>query len=396
MKTARWFPALLTLAAAGIALPATAKTNVAPPHDDRERLARYVDHVAAAFDSSRGGFVAKDGRPSESAVALGFRLARDTRAAWGATWTIRALSTIDWTERLQDTLSGGFADRAPSSDAEGEALGMRADVNGRRLENLVTAWQATDDPRWRRDAARVVDYCDRVLLDGRGGFVTAQIGDRTLEPAANGIALHAWLAWASATGDARPRDFALRSIDRIWTASFDPAGVLVRHGDFGDVTVMPQLADQVEMGRAMLYASQICGRAQDLVRARTLATTIVERFTDPETGAFMTQASAKKDGTMKRAARDAQENARAALFLAELGAATGETNWLEAARRAIAAFDKGLDKSGLDAGDWALALQALLSPESPTRPVWQTAVVERASQPPVMRFKLPRPPGSAR
>jgi uncharacterized protein YyaL (SSP411 family) len=157
---------------------------------------------------------------------------------------------------------------------------------------------------------------------------------------------------------------------------------------------MPRLDDHVEMGRAMLYAAQICGRAQDLVRARTLAQTLVDRFADKEKGGFMTQASAKKDGTIRRAARDPRENARAALFLAELGVATGEARWTDVARATVAAFDQELDKSGPEAADWALALEALLAPEPPTRPVWQTAAVDRPSQPAVMHFRLPRPVGS--
>src|SRR5439155_12195575 len=123
------------------------------------------------------------------------------------------------------------------------------------LSLLIAAWRATGDERYLKDAGRVAGFVDRVLLDGRGGFVSAQVGDRELEPAANGVAIRAWLAWAAAHDrDPRLRDFALKSIDRVWETSFDPLGVLLRRGTMGEVLTWPQLADQVEMGRALIVA----------------------------------------------------------------------------------------------------------------------------------------------
>src|SRR5262249_62193533 len=165
----------------------------------------------------------------------------------------------------------------------------------------------------------------------RGGFVTAMVGDRAPQPRANGIAIHAWLTWGAANGDAAVRDFVLRSLDRVWESCFDPAGVLLRHGDFGEGTMPPQLADQVEMGRALLLASRLCGRPQDLERARTLGHVLLLKFQERSRGGFMTQAKPKKDGMIQRAGRDDEENARAALFLAELAAATGDDAFRDAA-----------------------------------------------------------------
>lgn len=377
--------ATLTLASE----PAIAgKRSVPPPANDAERLARLCAEVAAAFDSARGGFVSRNGTPSESAVELGLGLGR---TADGAEWRSRALATMNWTAGLMDTIGGGFAERRAASGADGEAFSMRTDVNARRLDNLITAWKTTGNERWRRDAVRVVGFFDRILLDGRGGFVAAQVGDRTLVPAANGFAIRAWLRWAAANRDPRFRDFALKSIDRVWETDFDPIGVLLQRGDFGEVTKSPQLADQVEMGRALVLASQLCGRPQDLARARALALVMVAKFEDRQRGGFMTEATPKKDGTIRRAAREAGENGRAALFLRELSAVTGEPAWGDAASRTVAAFDQEHEKSGLEAADWAMAVNAALAPERPARPDWPTvASMEPPATPSVIRFKLPR------
>jgi uncharacterized protein YyaL (SSP411 family) len=365
-------PAVAAPARAGVpSTPATTR-----PVDERARLERLCDLVAASYDTARGGFVDKGGVPSESAVELGLLLGRD---AAGADWKLRSLATIAWTRSLMDTMSGGFVTRRPRSSAEGAAFETRTDVNGRRLAVLLAAWRATGDERYRKDAGRVAGFMDRVLLDGRGGFVSAQVGDRELEPASNGVAIHAWLTWAAANANPVSRDFALRSIERVWETCFDPLGVLLRRGSFGEVLQWPQLSDQVEMGRALVLSWRLCGRQKDLERARGLGRVMIEKFEDRARGGFMTQARPKKDGTMHRAGREAPENARAALFLAELAAATGDSEFRDAARRGWAPFEEAREKAGLAGADWALAQRALLDPEAPAAPNWRAAVDAQAT-----------------
>lgn len=382
-------PILFALVCAPLALAAepvvAAPRSPAPARatDERARLERWCDQVASCYDSARGGFVDKTGRPSESAVELALALGRERG---GEAWKSRALATIRWTHSLLDTVSGGFVTRMPKSSADAAAFETRTDVNGRRLSLLVAAWKATGDERYRRDARRVAVFVDRVLVDGRGGFVSAQVGDRELVPAANGVAIRAWLTWGALDGDARIRDFAVKSIERVWQTCFDPLGVLLRRGSMGEVVAWPQLADQVEMGRALIASWRMCGRDRDLARARGLGQVLLARFEDRGHGGFMTQARAKKDGTIRRAACVPEENAQAALFLAELAAATGDRDFHEAGRRALAAFAKQQAKAGLQAADWALAERALLSPELPEAPEWR-ATAEPSATPRVVIIK---------
>jgi len=357
--------------------------------DERARLERLCDQVAASFDSARGGFVDRSGLPSESAVELALALGREGA---GTPWRRQALRTIDWTRTLMDTMSGGFVTRASRSSADGAAFDMRADVNGRRLSVLLATWKETGDERYLRDAGRVAGFMDRVLVDGRGGFVSAPVGDRDLEPAANGVVIRAWLAWAAADGDPYKRDFALRSIERVWETEFDPLGVLLRRGSMGEVLTWPQLVDQVEMGRALVYAWRLCHRERDLERARGLGQVLIAKFEDREHGGFMTQAHPRKDGSIRGTARDPEENARAALFMAELSAATGDADFHEAGRRALAAFEKqqAKEKSGAIAADWALAQRALLAPDLPEAPAWRAAAAAPPAQPRVIIFRPKR------
>lgn len=132
----------------------------------------------------------------------------------------------------------------------------------------------------------------------------------------------------------------------------------------------PQLADQVEMGRASILAARLCGRAIDRDHARMLGNLVIARFEDRERGGLMTVLATKKDGTFKKTPRNPTENARAALFLAELAAVTGDARYR-------------------DAADWALATRMIVAPELPDAPAWANAV---EAEPPARKksvsFKL--------
>jgi uncharacterized protein YyaL (SSP411 family) len=335
---------------------------------DQAQLQQLAGVVAATFDRERGGWVTKGGRPYETAVSFAFAMARDGDTTL---WQGRALTTVDWTWVLNDSVGGGFFDRLANTRHDDPSFDKPTYGTAARLENLIEAWKASGDPLYRSHAAKIVDYMDRVLLDGRGGFIDGQVGSRDLMPRSNGLAIHSWLMWAAATGDTRPRDFAERSLDRSWEVCWvDEVGML-RKDNFGAIQKAPQLPDQVEMARAYLLSSHIAGRPVDLERAKTIAELLEKNFADPKGGGWRTQAVALKGGKIRSAASVSDECARAALFLAELGAETGEERWKAAARRAIAGFAHGFEKAGFEAADWGLAQHALLVASLPPKPEWQ-------------------------
>jgi uncharacterized protein YyaL (SSP411 family) len=357
-----------------------------PPSDDRELYARLCDHVAAAYDSGRGGFVDKSGVPSESAVELALLRARGEGAR---DWSARGLATIAWTRGLRDTISGGFVLRRAEDEPGHGRVYKPAVTNARRLDNLIQAWDLTSEPEYRRQAAQVADFFDRVLLDGRGGFLPGQASGLDLVPEANGVAIRTWLTWAAVTADRPKRDFALKSLDRVWEVCWVEDVGLLRRGTFGEVRTQPLLVDQVEMGRACVLAARFGGREIDAERARTLGDLVLARFQDREKGGFITRWSPRKDGKARRAERVPAENARAARFLCELGTLTGQSQYREAARRAWGALEETLDRPRLEAADWALAVQAAIEPALPPTPRWPQAAAAQ-EQPRIVRIKIPR------
>ncbi len=344
----------------------------APRAPDAESRAQYValcGKLDAAYDSLHGGWVVK-GQPIEAAIELGL-----IRGAEGDTLARgRALRTLEWMRALLDSVGGGYYTNAQSADPYHTAFEKLTWPNSRRLDLLVHVWRATGDDRWKRDASFVQDYMDRVLLDGRGGFVSGQVGDRTLLPEANGEAVAAWLAWGSVTRHTRYRDFAWKSLDRLWAENHDEKFGIVARTEFGTVAAYPRLPDHVELGLALLASHAATGRAGDLARARELGDVLLGRFEQAGRG-FREVYELKKSGQPKRPSFDAFENARAATFFSQLAAVTGDTRWSDAAQRAHRAFAGELEK-GRDAravAEWAMAVRARWDPALPAAVAWEAA-----------------------
>lgn len=326
---------------------------------DRELYERLCAEVASGWDSTRGGFVGRDGKPNEAAIELAFARGRDGDAIWMQ----RAIATLTWTRQLLDTVGGGYVDGLKDMDPRQPGFEKHTIPNARRLELLTMARTLPDGAVWRRDQSFVEDHFERVLQDPRGGFFTGQIAMADLEPESNGVGLQAWWRVGAVTSDPRHRDFARRTLVRLWGSSHHVELGLVRRDRLGTIREPSILLDQVEVGRAHLFAWQATANDSDLVRARFCGDHVLTHFEDSRKGAFRTDFAADRFGRVRRARRAFDDNARACRFLVELSVATGDPAYVNSARRAWWAFDKEFTRSRLDAAEWALALRALWTPE---------------------------------
>jgi uncharacterized protein YyaL (SSP411 family) len=354
------------LLSAALLAPQSAKAVVAP--EDAALYAQLRNQVMAVYDSARGGWVTSHGVPDPSSVALALAIARENGPPL---WLVRALNTVDWTWTLFDSTGGGFLERADNVKQYSASFEKRTDSNAARLENLIDAWQVTGDERYHSHAEQSADYFDRVLLDGRGGFIDGQVANRLLIPQSNGTAIHAWLRWAVATANPHIRNFALLSLDRCWSECWVEGMGMMRKDEFAEITHAPELEDQVEMGRAFVLGAHIGGRSADLDRAKLIADLVMHNFSDPKKGGWREQAVLDGKGGFHSAPRDFRANARAALFLCELATVTGEAGYRDVARASIETWTKELAKAEFASADWALMVRALGGADLPAKPEWQ-------------------------
>ena len=361
---------LTCVTAAHAATDAAWRQSMSPA--DLARFDRLTAEVEDHYDTTRGGYVEKGGMPNEAAISLALTMGNDGQ---GARWTSHALGTLDWMRQLADSTGGGYYDHHPDTEGPAALIDKTTAAHARRMEAQLDAWQVTGDEIYHKNAAWIADFASRVLLDARGGFVVGQTGDRDPFPVPNGLMIHAWLRWAVANADPRTRDFAYKSIDRVWSHAWVDESGLVEFGTFGEPLTHPQLLDQVEMGRALVLASRVGGRPQDRQRAVQIGDLLLSQFEDTGRGGFRSQVVHAHDGNVKKGSRDLLENARAVLFLYELARLTGDTRYHAAADRAVAAFDDQFDKLKLDAAEWALAIRAGSVDDLPAAPAWH-AVAE--------------------
>jgi len=375
---------LVMLAAIAVAAPALfaapavrAAKQAEPRAADSPGLFDVLSkQVAEIYDPSVGGFVDKKGVPSEAAVELALWHAREAKSD---AWRERAVETIAWTGGLFDSVGGGYHHSANSADPGEPDFDKRTDSNARRLENLVLAWRTTGDHAYRDEAKRVADFVTRVLIDPQGGFVAGQVGERALIPSVNGIATRAWLEWAAVMRNPHRRDESLDALDRLWEEHWSERDGFMRK----DLWSKPvsQLEDQVEMGRAYVLAAHMIGRKKDRDRARAIGDFVLARFTDGDKGGFRVKSELKGKGKISGRRASSEDNARAARFLCELSALTGDERYRHAAGRAWMRFEPENRKPQLETAEWALAVRAAVDPALTAAPKWDKVAVNEDTTP---------------
>jgi hypothetical protein len=127
------------------------------------------------------------------------------------------------------------------------------------------------------------------------------------------------------------------------------------------------VGDVAELGRALLAAEKTgapgVGRQALRADAVELGALLVDRFADPATGLVFDVPPASPDAPERMHARlvPLTENGRAALFLCELTAATGDPRWAEAARSVVAGWARAVRGHGAVAAAPLGAAAALLA-----------------------------------
>jgi len=317
--------------------------------------------VATRWDTSASGYFERGGVPYIDAAELGFALGGDGSQEWLA----RALGTIRCALALEDSTVGGFFTEPPGDLAPGAGMFRKTTMNqATRIEVFLAAYSASGDSTFLKAASRTSRFLERNVLDARGGFAIGPAAPTDLIPEANGAAIRAWLRWYAITGNPVRRDFALKSLSRVWNVTWKDSLGFVRVNTFGDVLEWPNLSDQVEMGRAFVLAVHLLNRPKDLARARLIGDHVLARFSSPK-GGFFNVSEATKTGGVKKSSVKRDANARAVRFLAELSFVTGDPHYREAAQAAALIVLKNVRKRHLEDAEWVLALRALERPELP-------------------------------
>jgi uncharacterized protein YyaL (SSP411 family) len=198
--------------------------------------------------------------------------------------------------------------------------------------------------------------------------------DKTVYTGWNGMCIAAYLQAGRALGLDAPVAFALRSLDRVLEAAWEPAVGLAHVVAYGEGVAAQQrvagvLEDYGFLAGAALDAWEATGELRYFSAARAIADTMLDRFCDSEAGDAMsrgffdTEKDAATIGALSAQRKPLQDaptpsgNAVAAALLLRLHALTGDELYRTRALDTLETFAGVVEHFGLYAASYGLALR---------------------------------------
>ncbi len=201
--------------------------------------------------------------------------------------------------------------------------------------------------------------------------------DRTIYTGWNGLCISAYLAVGRALALPEATAFALKSLDRVLEAAWEPATRLSRvvaygAGEVPASDVPAVLDDYTFLGMAALDAWETTGELRYFTRAEELANLLLGRFYDPSEGGFFDIDQGAATGPIlgalaakRKPLQDAPTpagNAVASSLLLRLHALTNREIYLERAHETLRAFAGIVEHFGLYAASYGQALRRAITP----------------------------------
>ena len=198
--------------------------------------------------------------------------------------------------------------------------------------------------------------------------------DTTLYVNWNGLMVSGMLKASAAFGDSGSKEFALKTLERIWNEGMDSTEGLRHVIQTGGSHTRGFLEDYAYAANAFLDAYELTQESRFLERAKTLSDEMVKRFADNGHGGFFdTQVDPAAIGALQGRRKPIQDaptpaaNSAAALVLCRLHHLTGEGIYKQMAGDTLTSYAATAREFGLFAASFGIALEAYL--EEPLRVV---------------------------
>jgi uncharacterized protein len=269
--------------------------------------------------------------------------------------------TLDWVLREMRGPEGGFYS-ALDADSEGEegrfyvwTPDQIREVLGDAAEPVLSYYGISEGGNFERsnvlhladgaaapEPPRLAD-ARRALLEARAQRVRPGLDDKRLT-SWNALALAALADAGAVLGREDYLDAARRCAEFLLGTMRDSDGRLLRTYKDGDARLNAYLEDHAFLVEALLTLYEATFEQRWFDEARALAEAMIERFGDPERGAFYSTSSDHEELIARRKEVGDHPipsgNSSAAMGLLRLAALTGERRYEEAAEGVLALFAK--------------------------------------------------------
>lgn len=212
------------------------------------------------------------------------------------------------------------------------------------------------------DFIRTLNEAKRKLLEARLKRPAPYI-DQTLYLNWNGLMIQAFLEFSMAFDDRPAAEFALKTLDLVWTRAFDESRGFYHAFAQGKPRVPGFLDDQIQMAAAFLSACEATGENKYLEAAVKIIRLALDKFWDAQSGGFFDVEEPRdvrgKLSIRHKSIQDSptpSPNAVAALVLDKLAVLTGDVSYAERAEATLKAFAPQAAHLGFFAATYAVAL----------------------------------------
>ena len=342
---------------------------------------RILDMISDTADTDFGGFGQAPKFPHFDALEL--LLEVHQRAAQEKLQQQKkliglAVSALDamMQNGLYDWEDGGFFRCSDEPDWSSPRLEKLLCDQSRHVHLFLLAHENSGDVEYREAAEGTVDYMFRMLHDPASGcFHSSQAADpeyyqmsrgereKAARPAADPTtmagsqcrAVRALLYAAPRLGQSTLAGQTLRALD-VLLERLCPDDGLAFHYWNGAPRVRGLLADQAEIGLALLDAAAASGGAHYADRALALGGRVHELLFDPRQAGYFDAADPLGLGLLGGRSKSFDGNTGLAVFFGRLADATGDEKWRARAVTALAGFTGVWDRLGVSSAKYGLGL----------------------------------------
>jgi hypothetical protein len=280
---------------------------------------------------------------------------------------------------------GGFFRYSTARDWSIPHFEKMSEDNAKWLQLYMHAYQSTADPFYLEVSKGVVDYVNVWLRDQEQGcFYGSQDADeeyyqlskaerlKTKPPFVdkriytnwNAMMISAYLDASFILADPLPREFALRSLDRLLLLNFKRNEGMYHFHD-GKPQLQNQLGDQIQTTSTLCRAFECTGERKYLKTAAELMNLTVTKLHDPEFGGFFdTVVDPNAPGFLSKPTKPVEENSAAARVLTKLHHLTGDQSYRMHAEDTLNRFADSYLSLGFSSAEYALAVDAFLNEPS--------------------------------
>jgi uncharacterized protein YyaL (SSP411 family) len=351
-----------------------AKKNQKPPKAqiDPTIPGKAIRVMQESYDTTHGGFRDAPKFFEPEAITLAFHLGQQFPQE---NLKQIALFTLDQQMQLIDPVWGGFYRYATQPDWSHPHYEKMLDIQALNLLNYLEAYQVTGDKRYKGVVEGTVKYVNRFLRDqNNGGFYASQDAvvrssntmvagedyfplnekkrlsfgvprvDRSIFTGWNSLMVTSYLRIYQVSGHELLKEFALKTLDRLWAERYVPNKGLAHGMRQGQPMGFGWLDDQVYFAKALIEAFMTTNDNTYLQRAEQLADYLVRQSLDKQGGGFWDRPSLPSDrGLLKFPSKPLEANIQTAMLFCDLNYLTLNQNYREEAERTIQYV---LDSSG--------------------------------------------------